>query len=309
MFVARNYGMAEKKKIFISYKRNVEPDEPIALEVFSQLSQDYDVFIDLKMMVGTKWSKEIQNNLLESDCFISLISENSIKSEMVSTEILLAYKQAKATGSPLILPVRLNYFGDLDYDLMAYLGSSNYIAWRSYSDTQSVIKQLRLAIDGHKLSDDKVLDFIKQREKNKENLIRKLLSGNDFDKALSECEKVLEQNPDARLIHLLLAIAMLKGRGANTFSTSLVNRIEKHLESAVKDNDLRLTVLVVWGIIKHDHYFLNGLRQVEPSLDNIKKSLSDLRVDSLDIDLVELVKTDFITYKALGLQDVLKNNL
>ena len=40
--------MAEKKKVFISYKRNIEPDQSIALEVFSQLSKDYDVFIDIK---------------------------------------------------------------------------------------------------------------------------------------------------------------------------------------------------------------------------------------------------------------------
>jgi len=59
--------MAEKKKIFISYKRNIEPDEPIALEIFSQLSKEHDVFIDLKMMVGTRWSKEIKNNLIASD--------------------------------------------------------------------------------------------------------------------------------------------------------------------------------------------------------------------------------------------------
>ncbi len=299
--------MADKKKVFISYKRNVEPDEPIALKVFEQLSKDYDVFIDLKMMVGTKWSKEIKTNLLESDYFISLISENSIKSEMVSTEILLAYQNAKATGSPLILPVRLNYFGDLDYDLMAYLGSSNYIAWRSHSDTQNVIKQLQQAIEGQKVSNDKVLNLIKQREKEKENLIKKLLFDNDFDKAMSECEKVLEQNPDAHLIHLLSAIAMLEGRGANTFSASRVKRIEKHLENAVKDNDLRFTTLVVWGVIKHDHYFLSGLRQGKPSLEDIKKKLNDLRVDFLDLDLIELIKIDQITYKALGLQYVLKN--
>lgn len=51
--------MTAKKKIFISYKRNVEPDEPVALEIFSNLSKEHDVFIDLKMMVGTKWSREI----------------------------------------------------------------------------------------------------------------------------------------------------------------------------------------------------------------------------------------------------------
>ena len=160
--------MVEKKKVFISYKRNVEPDEHIALAIYSQLSEIYDVFIDQKMMVGTKWSKEIKENLLKSDFFISLISENSVESDMVSTEILIAYKQAKLTGSPVILPVRLNYFGDLDYDLMAYLGSSNYIAWGSHSDTKDVINQLCQAIDGYKLSDERVSDIVNQRTKNKE---------------------------------------------------------------------------------------------------------------------------------------------
>lgn len=69
--------MAEKKKVFISYKRNVEPDEPVALEIFSQLSKDHDVFIDLKMMVGTKWSKEIKDNLLESDFFVRVCMQNT----------------------------------------------------------------------------------------------------------------------------------------------------------------------------------------------------------------------------------------
>lgn len=301
--------MADKKKVFISYKRNVEPDEPIALEVFSQLAKDYDVFIDLKMMVGTKWSKEIQDNLLESDCFISLISEKSIKSEMVSTEILIAFKHAKATGLPLIMPVRLNYFEDLDYDLMAYLGSSNYIAWRSYSDTQNVIKQLQQAIEGHKLSNDKVLDIIKQRAKDKENLIRKLLSNSDFEKAFIECEKILEQNPDAHLIHLFSVIAMLKGKGADKYLTGVIKRVEKHLEIACKDQDTKPTALVVWGVVKHDHYFLNGLYQGEPSLDDIKKMISNLRLDTVDVGLIELVKTDQIAYKALGLQHFLKSNL
>jgi len=300
--------MADKKKVFISYKRNVEPDEPIALEIFSQFSKDYDVFIDLKMMVGTKWSKEVKGNLLESDCFISLISENSIKSEMVSTEIQIAYKQAKATGAPLILPVRLNYFEDLDYDLMAYLGSSNYIAWRSYSDTQNIIKQLQKAIEGHTLSDDKVLDAIKQRAKDKENMIRKLLTDRDFEKALVECGKVLEQNSDAYIFQLFSAIAMLKGKGADTFSTSLIQRVEKHLESAGKDKNLKHTALVVLGIIKHDHYFINGLYQGEPSLVEIKKSIGDLKLDTIDLSLIELVKTDQITYKALGIQNFLKSN-
>jgi hypothetical protein len=293
--------MAEKKKVFISYKRNVEPDEPIALEIFSQLSKDYDVFIDLKMMVGTKWSKEIKDNLLEADCFISLISENSVKSEMVSTEILIAYKHAKATGLPLILPVRLNYFEDLDYDLMAYLGSSNYIAWKSYSDTQDIIKQLRLAIDGFTFSDDKALDYIKQKTKNKVNIIKMYLSSEEFDKALDECNKMLDQNPEAHSISLLAAVGLLRGKSAGKFRSTTIKQIEGHLNNACKSQDLKPTALVIWAIVKHDHYFLNGLYQGSPSLDDIKKSLQGISFENVDISLLSMIKADETTYQSIGL--------
>ena len=298
--------MADKKKVFISYKRNVEPDEPIALEIFSHLSKEHDVFIDLKMMVGTKWSKVIKDNLLESDFFISLISVNSIKSDMVSTEIQMAYKNSRAKGTPVILPVRLNYFEDLEYDLTAYLDSRNYLAWRSSSDTQNIIKQLQQAIDGHSLSDNSVQDVMKRRAKDKEISIRNLLSDGNFEKALFECEKVLEQNTDAHLIHLLAGIAMMKGRTAGSFPTSLIKRVERHLEYASKNQDVKPTVLVVWGLVKHDHYILHGLRQGEPSLDDIKKSIQESRHEAIDIDLIELIKTDQISYKALGLQGFFK---
>jgi hypothetical protein len=299
--------MAEKKKIFISYKRNVEPDEPIALEIFSQLSQEHDVFIDLKIMVGTKWSKEIRDNLLTSDFFISLISGNSIKSDMVSTEIQMAYKHARTEGKPVILPVRLNYFEDLEYDLTAYLDSRNYLAWRSYSDTQNIIKQLKQVIDGQRLSNDNVFDLIKQRVKDKEILVRRLLSSGDFQKAIAECEIILEQNSDAHLIHLTAAIAMLKGKGAGTFPTSFIKRIEKHLDNASKNQEIKSTALVIWGIVKHDHYVLHGLYQGEPSLESIRRSLNELGLETVDVDLIELVRTDQITLKALGLQEFFKN--
>ena len=45
-----------QSRIFISYKRGVEPDEPIAGEVYQALSTDHDVFIDQTMPVGTPWA-------------------------------------------------------------------------------------------------------------------------------------------------------------------------------------------------------------------------------------------------------------
>jgi hypothetical protein len=100
---------------------------------------------------------------------------------------------------------------------------------------------------------------------------------------------------------------MLKGKGAGTFPTSVIKRIEKYLDSASKNHEVKPTALVVWGIVKHDHYVLHGLRQGEPSLNDIRKSLNELELNTVDISLIELVRTDQITFKALGLQDFFKS--
>lgn len=293
--------MTEKKKIFISYKRNVEPDEPVALELFSTLSKEHDVFIDLKMMVGTKWSREIQENLLSSDFFISLISENSVKSDMVSTEIQMAYKQARIKGYPIILPIRLNYFEDLEYDLTAYLDSRNYLSWKNYSDTKDVIRQLQQVIKGERYSDEKVLDLIQKRLVEKEKLIRSFLTAGEFDKARVECEKLLEQNNELHFIHLLLAAAVLGKKGVTFSSLSLVKSLERHIEKASEDSKLRFTALILWGVIKHNHYFLKGLSQGAPSLETIRGFLKDIDSDDIDFELLEVVNIDKVTSKALGI--------
>jgi hypothetical protein len=48
-------------KIFISYKRNVEPDQTLAARVFEALQQQgHAVFIDRTMTVGQQWAREIE---------------------------------------------------------------------------------------------------------------------------------------------------------------------------------------------------------------------------------------------------------
>ena len=98
--------MFAKKKIFISYKRDVEPDEPLALSVFAKLSKHYNVFIDQTMLVGARWAKQIEKELRKSDYLISFISEFSVNSEMVRAEIEKSHRLCKKYGKPKILPVR-----------------------------------------------------------------------------------------------------------------------------------------------------------------------------------------------------------
>ncbi len=149
-------GNMFKKKVFISYKRDVTPDEPLAEEIFTRLSKKHKVFLDQTIGTGGKWAKVIEKEIRNADYFVLLVSKNSVLSEMVIAEIEIALEANKAKGKPVILPVRLNYKDQLEYRLRAYLNSINYAFWRNKADTNKLIADLNAAILGNKFSQSKI---------------------------------------------------------------------------------------------------------------------------------------------------------
>jgi hypothetical protein len=140
-------------KVFISYKRDVEPDEPLALRLYEALRKHCDVFIDQTMLVGTAWAERIQAELETCDYLIPLLSEHSVHSEMVEAEIRTAHRLGKAhAGKPGILPVRVAYTEPFEYPLSAYLDCLNWAFWKSEADTELLIEELLTAIAGEELS-------------------------------------------------------------------------------------------------------------------------------------------------------------
>ncbi len=135
-------------KIFISYKRNVEPDTPVATAVFEALHHDHDVFMDTTLQVGEKWAERIQSAIKESDYLIIFLSENSVHSEMVIAEIETAHHHGKAHGKPATLPVRLAYNEPLVYPISAYLNPLQWALWDKESDTPRLIAELQRAVSG-----------------------------------------------------------------------------------------------------------------------------------------------------------------
>ncbi len=145
-------------RIFISYKRNVQPDESVALAVYQTLNQQYDVFLDQNMPVGTLWAEQIQQELGRSHFFIIFLSAESVQSQMVQQEVETAHQQSKIQGGQLtILPVRLAYREPFQYPLSAYLDPINWAYWRGPDDTPRIIQELQQAIEGHNLPVDRHL--------------------------------------------------------------------------------------------------------------------------------------------------------
>lgn len=101
-------------KVFISYKRNVEPDHPFAHALYRQLSQNHQAFLDEKeILVGERWAERIKNEIEAADYLVLLISRHSIESGMVVEEIKIAEAARKRNGKPAVLPIRVAYDGEL----------------------------------------------------------------------------------------------------------------------------------------------------------------------------------------------------
>ncbi|NEQ49271.1 MAG: TIR domain-containing protein [Leptolyngbya sp. SIO3F4] len=144
-----------QKRIFISYKRNVVPDESVAVQLHEALQDSNSVFIDQQMLVGTRWVEQIENEIRHADILIVLLSAQSVNSEMVLQEIELAHKIAEDNGGKLrILPVRLAYREPFQHPLSVYLNPINWALWDGETDTPALIAELEQAIAGGALSID-----------------------------------------------------------------------------------------------------------------------------------------------------------
>ncbi|MBK9713390.1 MAG: AAA-like domain-containing protein [Kouleothrix sp.] len=135
-------------RVFISYKHDVSPDEPLARVLAAALRNTHDVFIDQDMLVGTRWAEQIRIELARSDALITLLSAQATESVMIKEEVELAHTLQCAQGRPLILPVRLNYRAPFPYPLRAYLDDRQWAFWQGEQDTPALIAALRRALAG-----------------------------------------------------------------------------------------------------------------------------------------------------------------
>ncbi len=139
-------------RIFISYKRDVTPDEPVALQVFQALSRQHEIFIDQTMPAGTLWAERIKTEIYHADYVIVFLSAHAISSQMVELEIATAHQLAQLQGGrPKILPVRLAHREPFQYPLSEYLNHLNWASWESSQDTLRLIEELGRAVAGEDL--------------------------------------------------------------------------------------------------------------------------------------------------------------
>jgi hypothetical protein len=134
-------------RVFISYKRHVAPDEPLAMELYTALKlAGHEPFIDQTMTIGTEWAREIEQQIADSDFLLVLLSDASVHSEMVAKEIECAHRQSQHTDKARILPIRVAYTERLPYQLRPYLDRIHYAEWFHERDTSALLQQVLTAL-------------------------------------------------------------------------------------------------------------------------------------------------------------------
>jgi hypothetical protein len=135
-------------RVFISYKRDVSPDQDLANALYKALKSSHEVFIDTSMLVGERWVERIDAEIRQADFFITLLSPFSVNSEMARTEIELAHQLHAQHGHPVLLPIRVAYHERLFPPLSRYLSPINWALWEGPEDTPRLLEQLAKAMSG-----------------------------------------------------------------------------------------------------------------------------------------------------------------
>ncbi len=157
--------IAGSARIFICYKRNVNPDQQLADYLYDFfIAQGHQVFIDRTMRTGGAWLEEIDQQIRGSDFLVALLSRNSADSEMVQAEIKRAYEYRKLQGRPRTLPVRMAFEGLLPYSIDAFVDPLQYVVWNDEADNEKIAKDILAAIGGRLPDRTPVLVGPPQRE-------------------------------------------------------------------------------------------------------------------------------------------------
>jgi hypothetical protein len=139
-------------RIFISYKRDVAPDESLAMYLHAELERaGHDVYIDRDLPIGVEWAEALERQIVTCDYMVVLLSEASVHSEMVLWEVRCAHENLQQTGRSRLLPVRLGYREPFQYPLNVYLDHLNWALWESDENTSDLVQEIVRAVSGDAL--------------------------------------------------------------------------------------------------------------------------------------------------------------
>lgn len=135
-------GPAEGNVVLL-YKRGAPLDEQLLGYLEREIrTAGFPVFIDRHVRVGLGWADAISQRIEKALAVVPLLSDDSMKSDMLAYEVQLARTTAqKNNGRPRILPIRVHLDGPLPnpFDVLSCI---QHAIWNGPGDNARVLDQL-----------------------------------------------------------------------------------------------------------------------------------------------------------------------
>jgi len=130
-------------KVFISTSHR-EPDISLAKRFATELeSLGHEIFLAKEsILIGEEWQERLSLELDSADYLILLLSENSVRSEMVYWEVKKIKERQNGINKPAILPIRVNLSYNVNYDLSKQLEKIHQLDWESERDTSAIAEKI-----------------------------------------------------------------------------------------------------------------------------------------------------------------------
>jgi hypothetical protein len=135
-----------RKSVFISHKRDFDLDQNIADKLCDDLSGDYDVFLDTRQQPGVYYEKVIKDSIKNAHYLLALITDNANNSEWVKAEIEYASECRAQQGTPVVIPVHIDFGDAYSMRLAACLSGLQRIEWNSLADYSQLLEQIQAVL-------------------------------------------------------------------------------------------------------------------------------------------------------------------
>lgn len=173
------------EKIFISYSHSDYQKVSLYLEILKKINIDF--FIDEEGIVGNDYAKKIMEKLRACELFIVFLSDASLNSLNVQTEISIAFERYSRKENITLLPVYLEEIADLlQYTSCYYIKCLNVIndlTPERYAVFETKIRKIfDLPIEVKKNTPRKntYYNFSDEKEKSRLELQQQLILGIDL---------------------------------------------------------------------------------------------------------------------------------
>ena len=142
-------SLAQKSaKIFFSYKIDAHPDDELVGLLRNALEKrGHKPFVNTMLPLGIEWAKALQRQIEGSDFLVVLLSDASLKSEMVLEEVTFAEIHRIKHRRPQLLPVRVRCLKALPYGLANHLNAKQFALWIGEEDSAELVSKIFSSIE------------------------------------------------------------------------------------------------------------------------------------------------------------------